>query len=94
MLDQSRRWDCNSLFSDAAGQLGDSVRAVEVGPGEMVLGLERWISAAMKCEEMCLDGLEEVGSTGMVFVSCSAWSVLWFLVKVPYKIHDVTVMGN
>ncbi|KAI8565941.1 hypothetical protein RHMOL_Rhmol02G0000900 [Rhododendron molle] len=70
MLDQSQRWDCNSLFSGVAGRLGDSVRAVEVGLGERVLdevkiGDLNWISAAMTCEELCLDGLEEVGSTSM-----------------------------
>lgn len=66
---ESALGDCGSLFSDAAGQLGDSVKAVEVGPGEKVLDevkigdLNAWISAAMTCEETCLDGLEEVGST-------------------------------
>jgi pectinesterase inhibitor-like protein len=63
--------DCQTQIEDALGQLGDSVAAMEVGPGEKVLteakisDLQTWISAAMTDQETCLDGLEEMKSTAV-----------------------------
>lgn len=63
--------DCRSQIEDALGRLGDSVAAMEVGPGEKVLtedkisDLQTWISAAMTDQETCLDGLEEMKSTAV-----------------------------
>jgi pectinesterase inhibitor-like protein len=63
--------DCQSQIDDALGRLGDSVAAMEVGPGEKVLtedkisDLQTWISAAMTDQETCLDGLEEMKSTAL-----------------------------
>lgn len=63
--------DCQTQIEDALGRLGDSVAAMEVGPGEKVLteakisDLQTWISAAMTDQETCLDGLEEMKSTAV-----------------------------
>ncbi|KAJ6943423.1 hypothetical protein NC652_009019 [Populus alba x Populus x berolinensis] len=60
--------DCLSLFDDSLGKLNDSLLAMEVGPGEKMLTLEKvndihtWISAAMTDQDTCIDGLEEMES--------------------------------
>jgi len=60
--------DCVSLFDDSLGKLNDSLLAMEVGPGEKMLTLEKandirtWISAAMTDQDTCIDGLEEMES--------------------------------
>ncbi|KAJ9140439.1 hypothetical protein P3X46_031088 [Hevea brasiliensis] len=61
--------DCVSIFDEALGRLNDSLSAMEVGPGEKALTLEKindiqtWISGAMTDQQTCVDGLEEMGST-------------------------------
>lgn len=60
--------DCVNQFDDALSRLNDSLLAMEVGPGEKALTMEKvnniqtWISAAMTDQETCLEGLEEMGS--------------------------------
>lgn len=60
--------DCLSLFDDSLSRLNDSLLAMEVGPEEKALTLEKindiqtWISAAMSDQQTCEDGLEEMGS--------------------------------
>ncbi|KAJ7010712.1 pectinesterase 3-like [Populus alba x Populus x berolinensis] len=60
--------DCVSQFDDSLSKLNDSLSAMEVGPGEKMLNLEKvndiqtWISAAMTDQDTCIDGLEEMGS--------------------------------
>ncbi|KAF9685797.1 hypothetical protein SADUNF_Sadunf03G0091400 [Salix dunnii] len=60
--------DCVSQLDDSLGKLNDSLLAMEVGPGEKMLTLEKvkdiqtWISAAMTDQDTCIDGLEEMGS--------------------------------
>lgn len=61
--------DCGGQLDDAASRLGDSVAAMDAGPGEKALtelkisNIQTWVSAAMTDQETCLDGLEEMGST-------------------------------
>ncbi|KAJ6388705.1 hypothetical protein OIU77_027127 [Salix suchowensis] len=65
---QAAMRDCVSQFDDSLGKLNDSLLAMEVGPGEKMLTLEKvkdiqtWISAAMTDQDTCIDGLEEMGS--------------------------------
>ncbi|XP_011033782.1 PREDICTED: pectinesterase 3-like [Populus euphratica] len=65
---QAAMRDCVSLFGNSLGNLNDSLLAMEVGPGEKMLTLEKandiqtWISAAMTDQETCIDGLEEMES--------------------------------
>ncbi|KAJ6426631.1 hypothetical protein OIU84_022264 [Salix udensis] len=60
--------DCVSQFDDSLSRLNDSLSAMEVGPGEKMLTLEKvkdiqtWVSAAMTDQDTCIDGLEEMGS--------------------------------
>ncbi|CAK7335474.1 unnamed protein product [Dovyalis caffra] len=65
---QAAMKDCMSQFDDSLSKLNDSLLAMEVGPGEKMLTLEKvneiqtWISAAMTDQDTCIDGLEEMGS--------------------------------
>ncbi|KAJ6703625.1 PECTINESTERASE [Salix viminalis] len=65
---QAAMRDCVGLSDDSLGKLNDSLLAMEVGPGEKMLTLEKvkdiqtWISAAMTDQDTCIDGLEEMGS--------------------------------
>lgn len=59
---------CETLLEDAVSRLGGCVSETEAGLGEKVLteanigNIQTWVSAAMADREMCLNGLEEMGS--------------------------------